>query len=172
MSDDLEWSHGKRRPKSPRLLGNDTGVAPLPSSDDAEPIKDAQTGRFLPGNTAYRRRVLKGKANGITTLAPSACAAWLRPHVADGAAYGMDLLRRFPDPTLARLVGHVADAHAVYRGLLALAAMGDTDALREARAWAVEHRTALATLSGLAGETTAQPSDAHLFVDTKAGVAK
>lgn len=163
----LEWSHGKRRPKTARLAGNDEGVKQLPASDDAEPIKDKKTGRFVVGNRAYRRRVLKSKAQGITTLNPSSCAAWLRPHVEGGRSYGMELLARFPDPATARLVGDIADAHTVYRGLLAQAAQGDTEALREARAWMTAHRTALATLAGLAGESTSQDDDSHLYVDAK-----
>lgn len=159
VADGLEWSHGKVRPKTPRVLGHDAGVAPLPAEDAdlSAPIKDAKTGRFLPGNRAHRRRRLKAKAKGITTLNPATCESWLAPHVTEGAAYGLELLARVEhDPVLARLAGDVADAHTVYRALLALAAKGDMDAFKEARAWLREHRSALATLAGLA---KADPGD-------------
>lgn len=166
----LEWSNGKVRPKTPRLTGKDDGVAavPPPASEKSAPMQDAKTGRFVPGNTAYRRRMLKREQRGIATLAPASCAEWLRPHVVDGASYAMRLRERFDDPVLGSLVGDVADAHTMYRALLALAAKGDGDALREARAWLREHRSALATLSGLAGESSTAPDDGHLYVDAEA----
>lgn len=169
MSAGLEWSKGKRRVKVPRLLGKAEGVKELPSSEDTEPIKDAKTGRFVKGNHAYRRRVLKRKARGIVTLDPASCAAWLRPHVVDGASYGMDLIGRFSDPVLARLAGNVADAHTVYRALLAQGVGGDVEALREARAWFREHRSGLATLSALAGEKTGKPADERFYIDVEEG---
>lgn len=165
----LEWSHGKRRPKAPRVLGKDAGVEPLPPSEtaDAAPTNDPKTGRFLPGNRAHRRRAVKEKAKGISTLNPERCQSWLSPHVRDGAAYGIELLRRFPDPALARLAGDVADSHTVYRALLALGAQGDVEALREARAWLREHRSALATLSGLASERTGSADEDRFYVDAE-----
>jgi hypothetical protein len=123
------------------------------------PIQDASTGRFVKGNRAYRRRQVKERSKGIATLDPKRCASWLSPFVVGGAEYGCDLLRRFPDPALARLVGDTADARTVYRALLHLAAQGDTEALKEARAWLREHRACLATLSALSG-TGANADDA------------
>lgn len=163
----LEWSHGRRRPKSPRVLGKDAPVKALPPAESAEtaPTNDPKTGRFLPGNRAHRRRQVKEKARGISTLNPERCQSWLSPHVRDGAVYGIELLRRFPDPALARLAGDVADAHTVYRALLALGAQGDVEALREARAWLREHRSALATLSGLASESGAVADDDRFYVE-------
>jgi hypothetical protein len=98
---------------------------------------------------------VKERAQGIATLDPKRCASWLRPFVEGGAAYGLDLLGRFADPALARLVGDTADARTVYRALLHLAAQGDTEALKEARAWLREHRACLSTLAALAGATPA-----------------
>lgn len=162
----LEWSHGKRRPKSPRLIGNDAGVKAIPTAESVEtaPTRDPKTGRMLPGNREWRRRMVKEKAKGIAGLNPERCQSWLSPFVRDGATYGIELVTRFTDPALARLASNVADAYVVYRALLALGAQGDVDALREARAWLREHRSALATLSGLAGEASANPDDEHLYV--------
>jgi len=125
-------------------------------------MKDAKTGRFLPGNRAYRRRQVRERAKGITTLDPKRVASWLTPFVAGGAEHGLELLQRFPDPALARLVGNAADAHTVYRALLHLAAQGDSQALGEARAWLREYRSCLATLSALSagGHTDPDGSDA------------
>jgi hypothetical protein len=169
----LEWSHGKRRPTTPRPNGHDGGAPALPPApEESAPERDATTGRFLPGNRGYRRRMVKAKAKGITTLDPSRVDAWLAPFVKDGAAYGVELMRRVQgDPALLRLAGDVADAHTVYRALLALAAKGDTEALRESRAWLREHRSALATLSSLADESkdVERPKgDEHLYVDVDA----
>lgn len=153
----LEWSHG--RPRVTQRRPSDGGPPALPEAADPEPMKDATTGRFLPGNRAYRRRQVKERARGIATLDPKRCASWLRPFVEGGASYGCDLLQRFPDPALARLVGDTADARTVYRALLHLAAQGDTEALKEARAWLREHRSCLSTLSALSGDGRAADGD-------------
>jgi hypothetical protein len=74
----------------------------------------------------------------------------------------MELLRRFPDPALAKLIGDTADARTVYRALLHLAAQKDgvdTDLLREARAFLREHRACLSTLSALSGSGIAPDDD-------------
>lgn len=166
----FEWSHGKRRVKAPRVLGHDDGVKPLPApeSEDAAPMKDPKTGRFVPGNRAHRRRTLKRKQDGIATLNPARCQSWLRPHVMAGTTYALKLLSRVKhDEALLELAADVADAHTMYRALMSLAAQGDADALREARQWLREHRTALATLSGLAGESTGQVDDDDLYVEEK-----
>lgn len=165
--DDFEWSHGKPRPKTPRLLGHDAGVPPLPKAEDAAPIKDAKTGRFLKGNQAHRRRQVKEKAKGISTLNPERCASWMRPFVEGGGKYALALLTRIgSDDVLARLAGDVADAHTVFRALIALGAKGDAEALREARHWLREHRSALTTLVKLAGDGgTSVADDSHLYID-------
>lgn len=170
----LEWSHGKRRMTTPRPNGHDGGVPALPPEPDASaPMHDPKTGRFVKGNRGYRRRMVKAKAAGITTLNPERCDAWLRPFVEGGAAYGVELMRRVAgDPALVRFAGDVADAHTVYRALLALAAKGDMTALKEARAWLAQHRAGLATLAGLADESSdvdKPKGDEHLFVDAKDG---
>lgn len=163
----FETSHGKRRLKTPRVLGHDAGVKGLPPSESGEsaPMNDPKTGRFVAGNRAHRRRMLKRKAEGIATLDPAHCEPWLRPHVEAGKSYAAKLLTRVQhDPALLELAGAVADAHTVYRALLNLAAHGDMKALEEARAWLREHRAALATLSGLANESSGTTADdAHLF---------
>lgn len=118
-------------------------------------MKDAATGQFIKGNQAYRRRQVKERAKGITTLDPRRCASWISPFVTNGAAHGLELLQRFADPALSRLVGNAADAHTVYRALLHLAANGDTEALKESRAWLREYRSCLSTLSALSGDGVA-----------------
>ena len=54
----LEWSRGKVRPKTPRALGKDNGVAALrsPDAEDAVPQNDPITGRIVNGKLAARRR--------------------------------------------------------------------------------------------------------------------
>jgi hypothetical protein len=145
----LEWSHGRARVTARRP--SDGGPPALPPSDTeaSAPMHDPKTGRFVPGNRAARRRQVKARAKGISTLDPNRCASWLRPFVADGASYGVELLQRFSDPVLAKLVGDTADARTVYRALLHLAAQGDTEALKEARAWLREHRACISTLAAL-----------------------
>ena len=148
-------------------------IADAARDSDKFGVRATLEGVDVPAVIQYRESVVSSKhkglqglikARGITTLNPASVPAWLRPHVEDGAEYGSDLLARFPDPCLARLVGDVADAHCVYRGLLALGAAGDVEALREARAWLREHRSALATLSGLAAENGAPVDDDRFYV--------
>lgn len=163
----LEWSHGKRRPTTPRPNGNGESIPPLPPPNEAERSRDVQSGRFVPG----KRTVLKTKAKGITTLAPIACPDWLQPHIEEGAEYALALLERCQgDRVLARLAGDTADAHAVYRGYVALAVQGDMEAAREARAWLREHRSCLATFSALANEIK-QPSEEVPWLATFADVS-
>lgn len=146
----LEWSHGKRRASTRTPSGD---VPALPQSAEADTERDPSTGRFLPANRAARRRTLKRQARGLHTLNPAACASWLAPSVKLAARYAVDLAATLPDhPALVALAGDAADARAVYRGLLALGAQGDTEALKEARGWLREHRASLATLAGLADE--------------------
>lgn len=145
----LEWSHGRAR--ITQVRPSDGGPPALPEAGPAEPMQDAKTGRFVPGNRAYRRRQVRERAKGIATLDPKRCASWLKPFVDGGATHGLELLQRFTDPALTKLVGNVADAHTVYRALLHLAAQGDTEALKESRAWLREYRSCLSTLSALSG---------------------
>src|SRR5262249_11530622 len=121
--------------------------------EPAEPMKDAKTSRFLPGNRAYRRRQVKERAKGISTLNPRACPSWLSPYVADGAELATELVERFPDDPAPRpLIGATVDAWPASRAPLGLGAAGDRETLKEARAWLRKHRSALATLAALARE--------------------
>ncbi len=154
---EVNWSHN--RPRVEHRRPSDGGVPPIPASVESAPVNDPTTGRFVRGNRMYRRRALKDRQKGIATLDPARCASWLSPHVRDGAAYGMVLLARFPDPALARLVGATADAHTMARALLQVAGGGDKDALGEARSWMREHRSCLRELAALAGLVSAAADD-------------
>jgi hypothetical protein len=148
----LEQSHGK-----PRLTVRVDEVPPLPSSD-APPIHASGSKRFAKGNQAWRLRSLRRRADGLSTLNPARCPAWMRPHVEAGAPYTVALLAMLEGkPALHPLAGDVADAHCMYRALMALALEAESAKdrgalLAEARGWLREHRTALATLSALAGD--------------------
>lgn len=159
---EVNWSHG--RPRCELRRPSDGGTPALPETVETAPVRDIKTGRWIKGNGAARHRSLKTRADGIATLNPSACEPWLRGSVEDGAAYAMELLTRFPDPALARLVGNTADAHTMYRALLSLAAKGDGSGkcLTEARGWLNEHRACLRELASLAGfaKKKAAPGDA------------
>ena len=145
---EVNWSHD--RPRVELRRQSDGGVPPMPASDESTPMHAPGTTRFAKGNQAYRRRMVKAKAEGIATLDPARCASWLSPFVRDGRDYAMQLVGRYPDAALARLVGATADAHCMYRALLGLAATGDKDALSESRAWLREHRACLRELAALA----------------------
>ncbi len=160
---EVNWSHG--RPRVELSRPSDGGVPPIPASVESAPVNDPTTGRFVRGNRMWRRRTLKSKQAGISTLDPARCASWLSPYVKDGAAYAMTLLQRFQDPALARLVGATADASVMYRAHLGLAAAGDKDALSEARSWGREHRSCLRELAALAGlVSAAADDDEHLYL--------
>lgn len=156
---------------------SDGGVPPMPPAAAVEPFQDPKTGRIVDGKraalaSARRRRLLalEREAGAIATLNPDRCESWLSPHVRDGAAYVRELAERFPDPALARLVGETADAHAMTRGLLALAAQGAPKALGEARAWMREHRACLRELCALAGLVgKKENADPHAAVMTAFG---
>jgi hypothetical protein len=88
----------------------------------------------------------------------------MRPYVDLGATYIRDLVTALEGrEVLHHLAGDCADAHTVFRALLSLALDAEpkerTKLLTEARGWLREHRTALATLSALAGNVPkADPS--------------
>lgn len=147
----VEWSHGRPRVTSRRP--SDGGPPSLPASELSGPVRDPETGRWAKGNRAWRRRVVKAHAAQLAALDPRTCAAWLRPHVEDGAEYACELAMRFSDPALARLVLDTAAARVAYNALLGLAGQGDGEALKEARAWLREHRACLTTLTALAAST-------------------
>jgi hypothetical protein len=129
-------------------------------------MQDAATGRFVKGNRAHRRRQLKVRAEGISTLNPAKVPTWMRPHVETGAPYTCALLGMLEGkPALFPLAGDCSDAHVMYRALLALALDADPkdrgSLLSEARGWLREHRTALATLSALAGDLKLPTPNPH-----------
>lgn len=143
----VNWSHG--RPRAELSRPADGGVPPVPLSTESTPVHAPGTTKFGKGNQAYRRRMVKRKANGIATLDPARCASWLTPFVKDGQAYAAELMGRYPDPALSRLIGACCDASVMFRALLSLAAMNDKDALGESRAWLREHRACLRELAAL-----------------------
>lgn len=157
---DIEWSH-----KRPRTTVRVEGVTPI-ASGDAVPMNDPKTGRFVPGNRAHRRRQLAQRAKGIATLNPDRVPTWLRPYVEQGAAYVVALLAMLGErPALHPLAGDTADAHTLYRAVLALAveaedAKARASLMAEARGWLREHRTSLATLAALAGGLELPPGPA------------
>jgi hypothetical protein len=161
----LEWSHGRIRP----IVRADEST-PI-ALELSGPINDERSGRFLPGNRAYRLRSLKAKAEGLATLDPNKCASWLRPFVELGRSYVVTLLSALEDKALLHpLAGDVADAHTMYRATLALA--GSTDdpkernsLMSEARGWLREHRAAFATLCALAGDLKLPTPDMGVQMD-------
>ncbi len=146
---EVNWSHDRPRVELGRASHG--AVSPMPLSTESTPVHEPGTTKFGKGNQAYRRRMVKRKANGIATLDPARCASWLTPFVKDGQRYAAELMGRYPDPALARLVGATCDAHTMSRALLSLAAQNDKDALGESRAWLREHRACLRELAALAG---------------------
>jgi hypothetical protein len=157
----IEWSHGR-----PRITLRADETTPV-TSEESAPMNDPKTGRFLPNNRAYRRRQLKARADGIATLNPAKVPTWMRPHVETGAPYILALLGMLEGkPALHALAGDCADAHVLYRATLALALDAEDAKTRavlmsEARGWLREHRTALATLSALAGGMKLPEPDPH-----------
>lgn len=157
----LEQSHGRTR-----LTVRVDETTP-PTSADAGPQNDPKTGRFVKGNRMHRRRQLVTRAKGIATLNPTKVPTWLRPYVEQGGAYVVAMLGMLEGkPALHPLAGDCADAHAMYRATLGLALEAEDAKTRaalmsEARGWLREHRTALATLSALAGGMKLPEPDAH-----------
>lgn len=154
----VAWSHG--RPRTELRRPSDGGTPTIaPETVDTVPVRDPKTGRWTAGNQAARRQTVKRLAEGIATLNPAACPPWMRSHVAEGAAYAMTLLGRYPDPALARLVGTTVDTWVVSRALLSLGAGGDEKALKEARMWSSEHRACLRELASLGAIAKKATSD-------------
>jgi hypothetical protein len=156
----VSLSHG--RPRTEVRRPSDGGTPPLPV--ESAPTNDTKTGRVLPGNRLWKKREAKRadlvrRRKGISTLNPETCEPWLRPFVLEAVRYGLDLQARFDEPALARLIGDTADAHAIYKGLIALGSKGDTKALTEARGWLREHRACLRELAALAGLVTEKSND-------------
>ena len=114
------------------------------------PKRDGK-GRFAQGNTASKLRVLKGSAKNLIGLVPSEVVPWLRPFVVIANQDASKLVSQHgieDDIALMRLADATASAYAVFRGLLALGAKGDKEALSEAKAWLREHRQSVLTLKG------------------------
>ena len=117
--------------------------------------------KFAKGNRGrlirQRQEQARARAEGIATLNPNGAPSWLRPYIEVGAPYIAALLAVLKGrPELHPLAGDTADAHVMYRACLALATQAEDAKARaslmtEARGWLREHRTALATLSALAG---------------------
>jgi len=156
----LEWSHDRVR-----TITRTDQVPALPSAEPV-PIPRTSSGRFDKENQAWRLRQVKEHAEGIATLNPDKAPSWLRPFIEQGAGYVTALLGILDGkPALAPLAGDCADAHVMYRAVLALALNAEGKAraalLAEARGWLKEHRTAIATLSKLAGDIKLPKPDAH-----------
>jgi hypothetical protein len=167
----LEWSHHRVRTTT-----RADEVPALPAVE-AAPMNDPVTGRFVPRNRAYRRRQLKARAEGIATLNPATAPSWMRPHIDQGRSYVLALLAMLEGkPALHPLAGDCADAHTLYRALLALALATESaeeraSLLTEARGWLKEHRTALATLSKLAGDLRLPGPSVHPLEAIRARLA-
>lgn len=159
MSAKLEESHGRLRPTTPRIGAKKGSLrSELPEGRGtavADTDRDAATGRFIKANGAARRRTLKRLAKALPGLDPSRCSSWLAPFARAAAEHAVELtagLGPKQSATLNALAGDAAAALGVARGLLALGAAGDMDALKEARAWMREHRSLVVTLEALARE--------------------
>ncbi len=146
----VEKSHGKRRPRAPRPGEH----AEIRNAVLAAPLRDPVTGHFLRGNKAGRLRTLKSLGT-LATLDPAACAAWVRPYVELVQVEASALVEETGAEESESLKGFAvaaADAHAMYRALMAIALAPDTpadkatEARSEARAWLKEHRQSLLSL--------------------------
>jgi len=135
----IERSHGEERAQNWRVDELPPAIA---NTDVTAPDRDENTGRFVPGNAASRRRKLKGAAKVLVSLDPAHCDPWLRPSIELAVTHATDIIAGLPvqSAALNALAVDTATATAVYRGLLALGAQGDAKALSEARAWLREAR--------------------------------
>ena len=154
-----EWSHGRVR----AVVRADESTPPktpeTPASHKPKTQAQKTSGRdFAPGNQMWRLGQLKRWSEAISTLNPDRAPSWLRPFVEQGAPYITALLSMLEGkPALHPLAGDCADAHVMYKATLSLAVAAEEPKARaalmsEARGWLREHRTALATLSALAGD--------------------
>lgn len=158
----FEMSHGK-----PRLTLRPDESAALPATAGTAADRDPKTGRFLPANGAARARAVKRALaeQRLLGLDASKVAPWMRPFVEHAHGYAAVLAGTARRSELSALAGDAATAETVYRALLAAAVNGekiDLGLLAEARNWLREHRTALATLSNLAGGTKMPASEGDL----------
>ena len=123
----VESSHGKRRPRAPRPGEH----AEIRNAVLAAPLRDPATGHFLPGNKAGRLRTLKSLGT-LATLDPTQCAAWVRPYVELVQMEASALVEESGAEDSESLKGFAvaaADAHAMYRALMAIALAPETAAL-------------------------------------------
>jgi hypothetical protein len=160
----VQQSQGRPRPQVP-----EPGSSPLPPGTVlAAPIRDKRTGKFAKGNDAYRLRGLRAIGKRIVGLNPAEVAPWLRPFAALAASDAPRLVEQHgcaDDAALVGLCEDVAAARAVFRGLLALGAKGDREALSEAKAWLREHRQAVLSLKCEAREHAKQRGQREGVVD-------
>lgn len=159
----ISRTQGKRRSENYRIDELPHAPETALSVPDQHPV----TKRFVTGNRAARRRTLKRLAKNLAGLDPDKCQAWLRPFVIIAGQHSVDLIADLPvqSTALNALAIDTATACAVYRGLLALGAQGDMDALGEARQWLREHRQSLIALTGLGREEAAKKADEPLDHD-------
>lgn len=161
----LSSSHDSTYAETHRVradLEHGVGVEGMAQSVESAPINNPRTGRFAPGNAAWRRREMKRLAHeqgraALLGLDPAKCEDWLRPFAVEAVKHAAELAVELPVQTesLLGLADDAAAARAVYRGLLALGAAGDRDALREARAWMKEARQNTIALRALAKDSAA-----------------
>lgn len=153
MTSGIERSHGKPRVRVRRSRRSTPATVDV-SAVLAGPLKDPQTGRFLPGNQAGRLRALKTGPK-LATMNPEACAGWLRPYVEDAHERARDLVVEMGaevSPSLMAYAEDAATADSIHRAMLAIAADPEadpktrTDALKEARAWLNEKRQSITTM--------------------------
>jgi hypothetical protein len=120
----------------------------------AGPYKDPKTGRWVAGNQAARLRGIKS-CGKLTTLNPSECAQWVRPYVELAQREASELVAEVGaegSPSLMAFAEDAANAVAIHRAFLAIAAAPDADAatkaaaLGEARMWLKERRQSLLCL--------------------------
>ena len=157
----VETSHDKPRPRPMRP--DRAPSAPL--ADLAAPVRDPQTGRWLPQNPGGRLRMIaalgKAEAESLLRLEASAVAPWLRPHLSAAQAHAQGLVDALVVPTaeLVALCGDEAKARLMAAAALSEGAREGTDAKtaaawrEEARAWMREARQTVLTRSAIARQT-------------------
>lgn len=164
-------SHEKPRVETPRVRADakhGVGVEGLPESAPSAPIKDARTGRFLPGNNAWRRRQAKALAQlDLAGLNPATCEPWMRPFAEMAIEHASNIAGELgvASAMLSGLACDTAAACAVFRALLKLGSEGDKKALKEARAWMREHRLNVIALKALAADEGGRRPSADAAAD-------
>lgn len=144
----IRTSHG-------RAVAENHRADKLPNIDAAAaaaPDRDPHTGRFVPGNSASRRRKLLKVARSLPWLDEAACEPWLAPYVRAAKAHAVDLLETLPPggALLSPVAEELATARVIVRALMAKGLQGDAKALEAARAWFREARQHALALEGMA----------------------